>query len=276
MQLYRRPKKPDNFDSHVKSSKDEIDAIIMSRKIPASKDFKNKWGKYKSLFIKAQHGKCGYCESKIVAGQHGDVEHYYPKSEITKLKTVGQEQPYSSQVKHRTFDVEFEEGYWWLAYEWTNYLFSCAICNQTWKKALFPVKNRQKPFAKGSEKKETPLLLNPFGRKKPIVHLEFDKSGAIKAKNNSHYGRETIKVCGLNRPSLILTRKDSSENIYKLILMLHKQSKANNKINFIDTCQLIYELGKEEKPFSGMVQSIFENNTDIKWQDLEKIIRKNS
>lgn len=276
MQLYRRPKKPETFDSYVKSSVADIDAIIKSGKIPLSKDFKNKWGKYKPSFIKAQHGKCGYCESLIVAGQYGDVEHYYPKSEITKLKTAGIEQPYSSKVLKRTFDIESVEGYWWLAYEWKNYLYSCQVCNQTWKKTLFPVSNRQKPFSKSSYHKENPLLLNPFGRKKPVDHLEFGEFGAINAKNNSRYGRATIKVCGLDRPSLTLTRKNIAEAIYRLIREIHQQTAAKDIIHMIETCKKIHHFGKEEAAFSGMVRIIFEDMIEMKWKDLENIVRKYS
>jgi hypothetical protein len=54
-------------------------------------------------------GKCGYCEGKADHVAHGDVEHYRPKS-----------------------------VYWWLAYCYDNYVYSCQICNQSYKSANFP------------------------------------------------------------------------------------------------------------------------------------------
>ena len=45
---------------------------------------------------------------------YGDVEHYRPKS-----------------------------IYWWLAYNYDNYLVSCQLCNQKFKKAKFPVRNNR-------------------------------------------------------------------------------------------------------------------------------------
>jgi hypothetical protein len=53
--------------------------------------------------------KCAYCESPTES-QHGDVEHFRPKS-----------------------------TWWWLAVCYDNYLLSCQICNQTYKGDKFPL-----------------------------------------------------------------------------------------------------------------------------------------
>src|SRR4051812_10882784 len=48
--------------------------------------------------LHAMHGRvCAYCQSDLPHNDPGDVEHFRPKSE-----------------------------YWWLAYEFANYLLSCA------------------------------------------------------------------------------------------------------------------------------------------------------
>ena len=54
--------------------------------------------------------KCAYCEADVAVVAHGDVEHFRPKSE-----------------------------YWWLAYCYDNYLYSCQLCNQTYKGKHFPI-----------------------------------------------------------------------------------------------------------------------------------------
>ena len=59
-------------------------------------------------------GKCAYCEAPTTLVAYGDVEHYRPKS-----------------------------VYWWLAYSYENYLMSCTLCNQKYKKANFPTVNRK-------------------------------------------------------------------------------------------------------------------------------------
>lgn len=68
------------------------------------------WKIAKTQLKKESHGKCAYCEANTEVVAHGDVEHYRPKS-----------------------------IYWWLAYTYDNYLYSCQICNQSYKSNNFPI-----------------------------------------------------------------------------------------------------------------------------------------
>jgi hypothetical protein len=76
-------------------------------------DFKPKsrqiWKPAKEYLRMESYGKCAYCEAPTSVVAHGDVEHFRPKSQ-----------------------------YWWLAYSYVNYTFSCQICNQTYKGDKFP------------------------------------------------------------------------------------------------------------------------------------------
>jgi hypothetical protein len=54
--------------------------------------------------------KCAYCESKITPGFAWEVEHFRPKKSVAERPD--------------------HPGYYWLAYEWTNLLPSCTLCNQ--------------------------------------------------------------------------------------------------------------------------------------------------
>jgi uncharacterized protein (TIGR02646 family) len=68
------------------------------------------WKEAKDQLLSETHGKCAYCEAPTSSVAYGDVEHYRPKS-----------------------------VYWWLAYSVENFLASCAICNQKFKKDNFPI-----------------------------------------------------------------------------------------------------------------------------------------
>jgi hypothetical protein len=78
----------------------------------------------KNALLKLQHGKCAFCECKVTHQQYGDVEHFRPKK----------------GYKQKDGDPLGRPGYYWLAYEWTNLLVSCQICNQKFKKNLFPLR----------------------------------------------------------------------------------------------------------------------------------------
>ena len=68
------------------------------------------WSRAKAQLKKDTNGKCAYCEANTEVAAHGDVEHFRPKS-----------------------------VYWWLAFSFDNYLYSCQICNQTYKSDSFPI-----------------------------------------------------------------------------------------------------------------------------------------
>src|SRR5215204_2247218 len=67
------------------------------------------WKQSKDQLLSESNQKCADCEAPTRVVAYGDVEHFRPKS-----------------------------VYWWLAYSYDNYLFSCQICNQGYKKDHFP------------------------------------------------------------------------------------------------------------------------------------------
>lgn len=76
--------------------------------------FEPKWGVVKPQLFKEAFHKCAYCETPTTVVAYGDVEHYRPKS-----------------------------VYWWLAYVYDNYLASCMICNQRYKKDHFEISGQR-------------------------------------------------------------------------------------------------------------------------------------
>ncbi len=73
-----------------------------------------RWKPAKEQLLAETGNKCAYCEALTSVVAFGDVEHYRPKS-----------------------------IYWWLTYCYDNYLVSCQICNQRFKKDDFPIQNRR-------------------------------------------------------------------------------------------------------------------------------------
>lgn len=87
------------------------------------------WKAAKKQLKTESAGKCAYCEAPTSVVAHGDVEHFRPKS-----------------------------VYWWLAYCYENYTYSCQICNQTYKGDQFPLSG--KPMAPPG-RFEAVAMLNP-------------------------------------------------------------------------------------------------------------------
>ncbi len=264
----------------MKPHQDTIAAIVASGKEPSSKDFKDIWTDYKGVLSKHQHGKCGFCEAPITPVAAGDVEHYAPKSQVGELDpnpaTWGEEEgPFSNRVKKsRTVVVRSELGYWWLAYEWSNYLFACQICNQKWKRTLFPVAEDPRTFPPSPSVRETPLLLNPYGDIDPTEHLFFTDIGAVEAKGGSVYGAATIRTCFLDRSSLTQVRAPLASDAAKLarrILRAQKELRTSQGDTARDlVCSLadLITMGDEGRPFAGMVRIIAQEITHCPWDQL--------
>src|SRR5215213_1876163 len=108
--------------------------------VPAGSDREvdSKYWKGAKTQLKAEaSGKCAYCEAPTAVVAHGDVEHFRPKS-----------------------------VYWWLAYCYDNYLFSCQICNQSFKKDEFPLEDPARRLAPPAPSANaTPAELREFVRR---------------------------------------------------------------------------------------------------------------
>lgn len=148
-------------------------------------DFKGKsyWGETKKTLHRYQQGKCCYCERRRDANAEGDVEHFRPKLKVTEKPG--------------------HPGYWWLAYEWSNYLFSCKACNSDYKKNHFPVLDEtHRATTKDDDLSlERPVLINP-SVEDPAEFIDYDWDSdpdkvfpiGVDSKNR---GKDTIRVLAL-------------------------------------------------------------------------------
>jgi uncharacterized protein (TIGR02646 family) len=101
----------------------------------------------KSALRKAQHDKCAFCESKITLIAYGDVEHFRPKAGHVQQEGDKLSRP----------------GYYWLAYAWSNLFLACPLCNQRFKRNLFPLRDpsRRALCHHDDMTQEEPLLIDP-------------------------------------------------------------------------------------------------------------------
>lgn len=157
-------------------------------------------------------GKCCYCER--IPESTLQIEHFRPKGRITGINNV---------------------GYYWMGNEWSNLLLACDTCNNK-KRSQFPlVQNNHiidHPIGDNGDIdfdqltsysehliQEEPLLINPEVID-PELHLVIDGLGYYTPKDESDFGKKTIKKIGLNRDSYVVRRQSVIDEIMQDIIDL--------------------------------------------------------
>jgi hypothetical protein len=153
----------------------------------------------REVIFAAYYKKCAYCEGHFRLVETGDVEHFRPKAAVKegrgRFAYVGAGK---ARMKH--------PGYYWLAYEPTNLLPSCSLCNRSGKGNLFPVADfrAERP---GQEKREVPLLLHPgVSRDDPAKHFVLSTTNGVLGWR-TRQAEECINVFKLNREGLPEARR---------------------------------------------------------------------
>lgn len=116
------------------------------------------WGKLKPWLSALSHGKCWFTEAHDIAS-HLDVEHFRPKKEAKNL------------------DGTKRDGYWWLAFDYTNYRLAGNVPNRMkggWF-PLYPTSLCSSPDAR-CEESEDYCLLDPVVQVDTDL-LAFDETG---------------------------------------------------------------------------------------------------
>lgn len=154
-------------------------------------DLPDSYRRYAEVLWQAQHLKCAYCEN-VEQSKRNDVEHFRPAGQA------------------RRTEKQASPGYWWLAYTWNNFLFSCRNCNQSGAKLdWFPLEPGSTPLQPEQQPpgNELPTLIDP-SIESPLAHIEFT-SEVIGVRRRwlprgiTARGQETVRLLDLARPSLV-------------------------------------------------------------------------
>lgn len=194
--------------------------------------------KVKEALIAAQHDKCFLCESKITHIAHGDVEHFRPKAAYRQDENDALRRP----------------GYYWLAYEWDNLFLSCQLCNQQFKKNLFPLADQSSRATshKDDLKRERPLFLDPsvIGDN-PERYISFRREVPF-ALNGSPRGEATIKGLGLDRQKLNERRFEH----YDKLRLLHNIARKNPPIpESVEARNFLAKAVEDTAEYAGMARA---------------------
>lgn len=224
------------------------------------------WPSCKRPFVLAQEKHCGYCEARI-AGHPTHIDHRAPKLQVADLIEPGVENGSTGEVRGRRFGNP-RRGYWWRAYDWSNYVATCFRCNSTWKATLFPLATgpRAADPVRGAEEEE--LLLDPFVEPEsagdPVKHLRFDDKSGVPGQvyGLTSAGKATIETCGLDRPSLVDARSEKAGDVSDLIEAMYSEGDQTR------TLRLLVEKGAAGREFAGMVRAMVRAELDLPWAQL--------
>lgn len=136
------------------NTKAERDQII--------EDNRTVWGELKPWLLRLSKGKCWFSEARDCFS-HWDVEHYRPKKAAKDLD-----------------GVQYNDGYWWLAFDWRN-LRICGNVGNRKKGAFFPLRDgtHKASATDRNTDDEFPYLLDPVRPEDPLL-LSFDENGDVK------------------------------------------------------------------------------------------------
>ena len=192
----------------------------------------------KEQMMKDQHRKCAYCEQHK-NGDFGCVEHYRPKG------------GFGSPLQ--------KPGYYWLAYDWQNLLFSCSECNTSYKRNLFPLVNENaRDIEHRDISNEEPTIINP-ATTDPGEHIEFSEF-IIRPKlidgQESLQGKTTIGVFRLNDRKDLKERRRNAWEAYNRELIKKAIFQKLNSADGIALCdETLEQMKDDEAEFCGMFKN---------------------
>ena len=192
----------------------------------------------KNYLHSAFHGKCGYCETKIVISERGNVDRYRPNNGVRDKKNY------------------YQDLYWWVTFEWDNLIYSCKECNQ-YKANYFPIKGTRAKDEKDDLKNEQRMLLNPY-EDEPNQHSSYDNEGNIIPLTDK--GNQTISLLRLDRTDLINRRQKSKTEVIEAVeSIISGKSESKFAINYL---KKIYELEDLEIEFLSYKRWVLSNELD--------------
>jgi len=216
------------------------------------------WRALKVELHKLSRKKCWYCETIEVRADDA-VDHYRPKGNVKDA-----DPPHS--------------GYWWLAFDWRNYRFSCTFCNSL-RRSPTTVGGKQDYFPLSDEKRrarceadntqdEDPLLLDPTNPL-DVLLLAFSEDGcAGPAPSPDHAidhlkGVKTVERYHLNHPWLVEMRLARMKEVRRWVEEADQQLQRHarggdpqHRANAVRRIQEIMRAVTPAAPYSSAVRHL--------------------
>jgi uncharacterized protein (TIGR02646 family) len=247
IQLKERPTPPKTLNlKKVKDFKAELEKRVANGEHIKSKDFRTYWSEddvKDALYDMHHQGKCCYCERRRDERREPDVEHFRPKA-----KVEGTDHP----------------GYWWLAYCWDNYFFSCKKCNQEHKKNQFPLMDGgQRAYTKEDNlEEENPFLINPEKENpEDFVGFEWQRAYGILVIavgiDAEGRGNETIRITGINLGKIPEERAELVRDLKRTAETMTIAKYQGSQVLIDEVVKEIQFHTRSERIFAGFRRAFF-------------------
>lgn len=98
---------PDGWEERARDALEAVRKATPETRASVINSYKSLWAELKPILEEFSHKKCWYCESAERRSDYA-VDHFRPKNRIAETGN---------------------DGYWWLAFDYTNYRLACTYCN---------------------------------------------------------------------------------------------------------------------------------------------------
>lgn len=201
------------------------------------------WKDIKEIFINTFGKLCWYSDCDL-AGAFGHIDHFRPKKRSKNLNK----------------DIMLPDGYWFLAYDYTNYRLSCEKVN-IGKSDYFPIKNSSQA---GDILKEDIILLDPC-KESDTQLVGYREGGEIVTQSSNDWEEERVKISTkiykwnefVNDREQVISR---CENVFNLYILVHSQDYKEEVVSGI--IQSLKNELKRKRAFSSVAYNylMFKSN----------------
>ena len=229
------------------------------------------WSNIKGIYEDYFYKKCWYTES-LNPGSSKDMDHFRPKLEV--------------------YENDSHPGYWWLAFEWRNYRFSCQYSNRLKKNPETKItggKGSHFPLAKGSfiatkpehdYRNENFILLDPCSpgdykllsfdeNGKPIINPQFenDANAIERVEKSIEFMNLDFPAFNEERCNLFYEIKDIIENADREFrnYMIDKEKNYCSLVSFKSRLETLEEKRDKKSAYSRAAEIYISYFKDYEW-----------
>jgi len=255
---------PDGWKAKVKKLQESISKEKdVEKRNKLIDDHDTYWKEIKPILAKIFHYKCWYTESPQM-GTDVDVDHFRPKKEVFECK-------------------ESHQGYWWLAFDISNYRYSCIVANRRRKDvekkstggkgSYFPLWNEKtRAFTPRCNcNLEEPLLLDPCNPSDTrLIIFKEDGEAMARYSIESHpksclRANKSIELYSLNHSDFVRQRVSLRDQIIELLdeardaFEFLETGDATHKSRYESAISKLYQKVTLDSPFSSFCIDLIKN-----------------